>query len=391
MILRCVPGYQADVVEALQFGLDHGANVFSFSAGWSQGSDALREANRSAAEVLLAAGIPWIVAAGNGDNAGGHYPVPTDISSPADCPDPWYGAAGHSSVIAVGATTQADGVSPMSSYGPTAWDIPSASGDYDDYPHPPGLMKPDVAAPGVNITSTTPPSGYVAYDGTSMAAPLVTGASAILMQAGPGLLPSQIAEALESGAIDLVASPGSPGRDNFSGAGRLDIPAAIAHLPASEAEFFRVHNDGTLPLLIDEVAWSATWLQVFPVSAHIAPGDPASPHFFPVTAVVGDATNVPPGPGAPMRPLSIENRPNPFNPETVIRFTIPKPARAVLSVHDLAGRRVAVLSDGPREAGVFSVSWGGNDDGGRPVASGVYFVRLQAGEYAATRKVSLIR
>jgi hypothetical protein len=57
-----------------------------------------------------------------------------------------------------------------------------------------------------------------------------------------------------------------------------------------------------------------------------------------------------------MRPLSIEKRPNPFNPETVIRFTIPSAARAVLSVHDVAGRRVAVLSDGPREAGVFSVS-----------------------------------
>lgn len=89
MILRCMPGYQADLVEALQFALDNGADLLSMSAGWIGPSDDLRETNRFNAEVLLAAGIPWVVAAGNGDNVGGHLPVPTDIASPGDAPNPF--------------------------------------------------------------------------------------------------------------------------------------------------------------------------------------------------------------------------------------------------------------------------------------------------------------
>jgi hypothetical protein len=345
--------------------------------------------------------------------------VPTDIASPGDSPDPWYGAAGHSAVIAVGATDSNDGVSAMSSYGPTEWDFTSTQGTYDDYPYPPGLVKPDIAAPGVNITSTTPPSGYVAYDGTSMATPLVAGAGAILLQANPALLPAQLAEALEAGSVDLTAAPASTGRDNYTGAGRLDIPASIALLPATDSETFQVHNDGTLPLIIEQAAWSAGWLTVSPASGVVTPGDSlrftaifdpeglapgvygdqivfttnaaASPHYLPVTLTVGDIVNAPETGGAPGRPPAVANHPNPFNPATTIRFTIPAPAHAVLSILDVTGRRVVVLANGHREAGVFTEAWDGNDASGREVSSGVYFVRLEAGSAVATRKILLVR
>jgi hypothetical protein len=83
-----------------------------------------------------------------------------------------------------------------------------------------------------------------------------------------------------------------------------------------------------------------------------------------------------------------QNYPNPFNPETVIEFTL-RGADAsrgrvpvTLRVYDVAGRLVRTLVDEERSAGVLhAVSWDGRDHAARRVASGVYFYRLNAGEY----------
>ena len=83
------------------------------------------------------------------------------------------------------------------------------------------------------------------------------------------------------------------------------------------------------------------------------------------------------------------NYPNPFNSETVIRYTVPTRAQVQLTVVNLIGQRVATLVRGVREAGTFSVSWGGQDDQGRPLASGVYLCRLQAGTQEQIRKLLL--
>jgi len=74
----------------------------------------------------------------------------------------------------------------------------------------------------------------------------------------------------------------------------------------------------------------------------------------------------------------IGNRPNPFNPVTRIAFSIPAAGVAELAVFDIAGRRVATLVDERVEAGPHEVVWNGTNDAGEPVASGVYFSRLQA-------------
>ena len=63
----------------------------------------------------------------------------------------------------------------------------------------------------------------------------------------------------------------------------------------------------------------------------------------------------------------------------------------LLSVHDVRGRRLVVLADGHHEAGAFVKRWDGRDAHGRPVASGVYFACLQAGDLTATRKMVLLR
>jgi len=97
------------------------------------------------------------------------------------------------------------------------------------------------------------------------------------------------------------------------------------------------------------------------------------------------------GDAAPASCLRIENRPNPFNPATTIRFRIPEAGRAVLTVHDLAGRRVATLVSDSFEAGSFTATWDGRDEAGREAGSGIYFARLRTGGFTAMRKMVLIR
>jgi hypothetical protein len=97
---------------------------------------------------------------------------------------------------------------------------------------------------------------------------------------------------------------------------------------------------------------------------------------------------------APARgPLLAAPYPNPFNPATVLAFEVPVGGgRVRVSVHDVTGRTVRVLLDAFRPAGADRIGWDGTDARGRPVASGVYFARLEvAGHAAASRKLALIR
>jgi hypothetical protein len=82
----------------------------------------------------------------------------------------------------------------------------------------------------------------------------------------------------------------------------------------------------------------------------------------------------------------LEVSPNPFNPLTTIRFALATPADVCLSVYDLAGRLVATLSEGPREAGVHEVTFDGAH-----CASGVYLCRLQAGPFEGTMRMLLLK
>jgi hypothetical protein len=86
-----------------------------------------------------------------------------------------------------------------------------------------------------------------------------------------------------------------------------------------------------------------------------------------------------------------QNVPNPFNPVTAIRFDLPRPAHVTLTIYSVKGELVATLADGPMTEGQKELSWMGRDDGGRSVASGVYFYRLTAGDFVQTRKMVLLR
>jgi CubicO group peptidase (beta-lactamase class C family) len=80
-----------------------------------------------------------------------------------------------------------------------------------------------------------------------------------------------------------------------------------------------------------------------------------------------------------------QNYPNPFNPSTTIRIELPKTSRVTLSVFDMLGREVTVLVNESRDAGVHEVRFDGAG-----VASGVYFYRLQAGDFVQSKKLVLL-
>ena len=82
----------------------------------------------------------------------------------------------------------------------------------------------DLAAPGVNVYSLSGTAGYIYKSGTSMAAPHVTGAAALIWAYNPALTRDEVRALLTAGATDL----GDPGVDQLYGAGRLDIAASIA-------------------------------------------------------------------------------------------------------------------------------------------------------------------
>ncbi len=112
-----------------------------------------------------------------------------------------------------------------------------------------------------------------------------------------------------------------------------------------------------------------------------------------VEIVQAPQTGVPDGPAgaAPAALRLLAPHPNPFNPATVVRFELPAPVEVELCVHALDGRRVRTLARGRREAGVHAASWDGRDESGRPAASGVYVVRLRAGQEQTSRRLVLLK
>ncbi len=86
-----------------------------------------------------------------------------------------------------------------------------------------------------------------------------------------------------------------------------------------------------------------------------------------------------------------QNFPNPFNPETEIRFALTKGSHVVINVYNTLGQQIDTLIDRQYAAGFHSVRWDGKDRNGNPVSSGIYLYQIQAGEFSQVKKMSLIR
>ncbi len=83
--------------------------------------------------------------------------------------------------------------------------------------------------------------------------------------------------------------------------------------------------------------------------------------------------------------------PNPFNPQTTLKFMNPRAGHVQLAIFDLQGRHMRSLVDGEFAAGTHDVTWDGRGDDGRPAGSGIYLARLKADDSSASAKLMLVK
>jgi len=192
-------GYRSDVILAFEWAVNNGARIISFSGGVGSHNSSFT----IAIDKIVAAGVIPVVSTGN------NGPDSKTITCPGD----------EINSTTVGATDSSDLIDYFSSRGPVNL-------------YRKQYIKPDISAPGVDITSTVPVNYGYAYEdvsGTSIAAPHVSGTVALMLEKNPTLKPSKIKSILESTAVDL----GQAGKDNDYGAGRINAYRAVFYNPAS--------------------------------------------------------------------------------------------------------------------------------------------------------------
>lgn len=86
-----------------------------------------------------------------------------------------------------------------------------------------------------------------------------------------------------------------------------------------------------------------------------------------------------------------QNYPNPFNPETSFKYMVAEDADVTIGVYNLLGKEIKRIVSGRQPAGYYAATWTGVDNTGRSVASGIYFIRMQADNFQMVRKISLMR
>jgi len=216
---------ESSVWNGMQYGVANGADVLSASLGWLHQWNPDRVTWRNLSENTFASGVVVVFAAGN---EGSQFGIDS-VRTPGDVPD----------MITVGATDCNMNAAGFSSRGPVTWqNIPP----FNDWPFPPGKLKPTISAPGVSTISDNLCSGYQSLSGTSMATPHIAGTVALMLSANPNLDHYQVKQILKDTAIDR----GQSGPDNTYGAGFVDawdaVQAALALLDCP-ADF---NNDGVV-------------------------------------------------------------------------------------------------------------------------------------------------
>ncbi|MFH1754109.1 MAG: right-handed parallel beta-helix repeat-containing protein, partial [Candidatus Latescibacterota bacterium] len=124
----------------------------------------------------------------------------------------------------------------------------------------------------------------------------------------------------------------------------------------------------------------------------------ASPDSNPCHVLIGahpviacEPTYVPDVPELPVKTVLRHCAPNPFNPTTTIQFDLAEQARVSLRIYDVTGRLVRTLVDAVMPQARHRLIWNGDDNHGSRVATGVYFLRLSAGDVVQTKKMVMIK
>ena len=192
-----------------------------------------------------------------------------------------------------------------------------------------------------------------------------------------------------------------------NGGERLE-PGTIADVSWQSPEGWKVSTYELYYTLDDGVSWTLVdrttdaaypWpvpprptttarLRVYAYDAKGVMGYDSSDQIFTIT---GNVAAVADGDALPLVNALFQNKPNPFNPSTTIRYDLPTASRVRIAIYGVDGRRVRTLLDRMMPAGRHAVTWDGTDDGGREVGTSVYFYRMSAGSFEANRKLLLLK
>jgi hypothetical protein len=97
-------------------------------------------------------------------------------------------------------------------------------------------------------------------------------------------------------------------------------------------------------------------------------------------------------PNAPVVATELQgNYPNPFNPETTIRYSVKNPELVKVEIYNVKGQLVRTLVNENKATGNYSVTWNGKDNNGSMVSSGIYYYKMMAGKYSNTRKMIMMK
>ena len=226
------------IVAAIEAAVADGMDVINFSGGEPE-IEPRRDIVALALDAAAAAGVVSVIAAGNDYNEFGAG----SVSSPANAED----------TIAVGAV-EIDGTKRrhayFSSVGPTPISL---------------RLKPDVAAPGVDVLSSVPGGGWTELSGASMATPHVAGAAALLRQRHPAWTVAQVKSALVQTGLDSLDGGGHTAGPRFQGGGvialqRADDPLLFASPTAVSFGLLTRGQEATMTVGIDDAGGGAgTW------------------------------------------------------------------------------------------------------------------------------------
>ncbi len=196
-------GTYTQIVDGINWAVEHGANIINLSLGGSSPSTLLEQAINNAWEK----GVLVVCAAGNSGTNAPNYP------------------AAYENAVSVAATAGNDTLASYSNYGSTV-DIAAPGGDYGDYN---GDGYSDRILQNTFSGTST---GYYFYSGTSMASPHVAGAAALIKAKKPSLTNAEIRDILYNTADDL----GSSGKDTTFGYGMVNALAALHYVETLEPD-----------------------------------------------------------------------------------------------------------------------------------------------------------
>jgi len=190
-------------------------------------------------------------------------------------------------------------------------------------------------------------------------------------------------EAIQSPPVDYTYADGQYWDDT---AYFLPATAETAHVTL----YYQTVSKEYVEFLRDENQTNSAGQALYDAWAAHGKGAPivmaqASVPLGPITTAVVDQPVT-----APLTWSLAHGRPNPFRSETTFDYALPERARVRITVYDLAGRRVRGLVDAELDPDRYRAVWDGRNDDGRGLASGIYFVRYEAGASRITRRVVLL-